>query len=153
MGVLESQTHRRFVKTHTPLDGVPYFVRCEYFVVYRDPKDVYFSVRNHLLNMLNPPEIAPLANDPREGFRAWLEAPFEPGVGEQRSLEAFIQHFLSYWDYRHLKNFHFFHYADMKRDLHASVCRIADILKIDISAKGLGVVGVGSSRRAISWIA
>ena len=42
MGTLESQTHRRFVKTHTPLDGIPYYESNEYLVVYRDPKDAFF---------------------------------------------------------------------------------------------------------------
>jgi hypothetical protein len=93
MGILESQTHRRFIKTHTPLDGIPYSDSSEYLVVYRDPRDAYFSVRNHLLNMLNPPEMPQLSKDPKEGFLAWVEAPFEPGIGEQRSLEAFAQHF------------------------------------------------------------
>ena len=51
---LELQTHRRFIKTHTPLDGIPYFDACEYLVVYRDPKDTYFSLRNHLLNLQEP---------------------------------------------------------------------------------------------------
>jgi hypothetical protein len=137
MATLESQTHRRFVKTHTPLDGVPYFPGCEYLIVYRDPRDAYFSVRNHLLNMVNPPEIPQLATDPRDGFRAWLDSPFEPGLGEQRSLEAFTQHFESYWKYRHLENFHFFHFADMKRDLPASVRRISDILEIRVSEERL----------------
>ena len=33
MGILEAQTHRRFVKTHTPLDGIPYYDSCEYLIV------------------------------------------------------------------------------------------------------------------------
>ncbi|MGK7943577.1 MAG: sulfotransferase domain-containing protein [Microcystaceae cyanobacterium] len=139
---LESQTHRRFIKTHTPLDGIPYFSRCQYLIVYRNPKDVYFSLRNHLLNMWNPPDIPQLAKDPRKGFQAWLEAPFETGLGEQRSLSALIQHFLSYWEYKHLKNFHFFHYADMKHNISGNVGRIATILNMNnISDKTLEKIG------------
>jgi len=133
MRTLESQAHRRFVKTHTPLDGIPYFASSEYLIVYRDPRDTYFSVRNHLLNMLNPPDIPQLADDPKDGFLAWVAAPFEIGLGEQRSLAAFTQHFLSFWNYRHLGNFHFFHYSDMKKDLHAAVGRISEVLGIDAS--------------------
>ena len=129
--VLEGQSHRRFIKTHTPLDGIPYFGSCKYLIVYRDPKDVYFSVRNHLLNMVNAPVMPQLADDPREGFTAWVQAPFQSGVGEQRSLEAFIQHFLSFWNYRHLDNFHFLHYNELKRDLNGAVNRIANILGIE----------------------
>ena len=130
---LEAQAHRRFIKTHTPLDGIPYFESSQYLIVYRNPKDVYFSVRNHLQNMLEPPDMPQLANDPRAGFRAWIEAPFEEGLGEQRSLEAFVQHFLSFWNYRHLENFHLFHYSDMKRDIRSTVQHLAVILDIDLS--------------------
>ena len=43
--------------------------------------------------------------------------------------------FQSFWQYRQLDNFYFFHYADLKRDLRANVRRIADILHIEISEK------------------
>ncbi len=138
--VLESQTHRRFIKTHTPLDGIPYFEDCDYLIVYRDPRDVYFSIRNHLLNLLESPDIPQLASDPKEGFRAWVAAPFESGIGEQRSLAAFTQHYLSFWNYRHLGNFHFFHYADMKRNLNATVRRIAKILNIDLTDDAVSII-------------
>ena len=133
LDVLNSQRHRRFIKTHTPLDGIPYFQSGQYLIVYRDPRDVYFSVRNHLLNMTVPPEIPQLASDPRAGFRAWVQAPFEPGRGEQRSLAALVQHFLSFWAYRHLPNIHFFHFSQMKQDLGAVVRQIAGVLNIEIS--------------------
>ena len=35
-GLLEAQTHRRFVKTHTPADGVPSWPTASYVVVLRD---------------------------------------------------------------------------------------------------------------------
>ena len=140
LGILEAQTHRRFIKTHTPLDGIPYFGNRVYLMVYRDPRDVYFSLRNHLFNMFDPPNFDiphELASNPQESFRAWLEAPFEPGDGNHRSLEAFVNHFQSFWQFRHLPNFHFFHYLDMKKDLSAAIQRIADILQIQISTKRL----------------
>lgn len=118
--------HRRFIKTHTPLDGISYFPSCEYLLAYRGPKGACFSRRNHLLNMQNPPDLPQLAADFNEGFRAWVEELFEPGAGGQRSLEAFIQHFCSFRNYQHLENFHFFHYSDVKTKLDAVVCRIAE---------------------------
>jgi aryl sulfotransferase len=115
------------------LDGIPYFESNQYLIVYRNPIDAYFSVRNHMLNMLDPSDMPQLSDDPREGFRAWVDAPFQEGVGEQCSLEAFIYHFLSYRKYTHLENFHFFHFADMKRSIHSTVQRIAQILNIETS--------------------
>ena len=48
---LEAQKHRRFIKTHTPLDGLPFDERVTYIFVGRDPRDVGISWDNHMLNM------------------------------------------------------------------------------------------------------
>ncbi|MGE4608822.1 MAG: sulfotransferase domain-containing protein, partial [Myxococcota bacterium] len=37
VSALEAQTRRRVIKTHTPLDGIPYHDSCSYITVYRDP--------------------------------------------------------------------------------------------------------------------
>ena len=47
MAKLEAQTHRRFIKTHLPLDGLPFFPQVRYIVVGRDPRDVFMSLWNH----------------------------------------------------------------------------------------------------------
>ena len=39
LAVYEAQTHRRFIKTHTPLDGLPYFPEATYLTVGRDPRE------------------------------------------------------------------------------------------------------------------
>lgn len=44
---LEAQTHRRFIKSHLPLDGLPYYPNVKYLVVARDPRDVFMSLMNH----------------------------------------------------------------------------------------------------------
>lgn len=41
---LESQRHRRFIKTHTPLDGIPLDPRARYIVVARHPLDAAVSL-------------------------------------------------------------------------------------------------------------
>src|SRR5215471_1743105 len=48
---LAAQQHRRFIKTHTPLDGVPWSDEITYISVMRDPRDVGISMDNHLANM------------------------------------------------------------------------------------------------------
>ena len=45
---LDAQTHRRFIKTHTPFDGLPYDQRVTYIGVGRDPRDVALSWDNHV---------------------------------------------------------------------------------------------------------
>ena len=51
VAALDAQTHRRFVKTHTPLDGIPNDPTVTYICVGRDPRDVALSMGRHLDNM------------------------------------------------------------------------------------------------------
>lgn len=46
-----AQTHRRFIKTHTPLDGVPILDQVRYVCVGRDPQDAAISMIHHSDNM------------------------------------------------------------------------------------------------------
>lgn len=47
LSALGQQTHRRFLKTHLPLDGLPYDPRLKYVYVGRDARDVFMSFWNH----------------------------------------------------------------------------------------------------------
>jgi hypothetical protein len=90
---LEAQEHRRLIKTHTPLDGLPSDERATYVCVGRDPRDVALSFEHHLANLdmeafmaaraaavgladlaeLGPPPPSP-SPDPAERFWAWAYA-------------------------------------------------------------------------------
>jgi hypothetical protein len=48
---LEAQTHRRYIKTHTPADGIPIFDTASYVVVARDGRDAFISWVNHMAHM------------------------------------------------------------------------------------------------------
>ena len=48
---LASQEHRRFVKTHTPLDGLPLDPRATYVVVARHPLDMAVSLYHQGANL------------------------------------------------------------------------------------------------------
>ncbi len=126
---VESQEHRRFIKTHTPLDGIPYFSECTYIVVLRDPRDVYISSLNHRDNMTNKElafKVAP------SSFKNWLSADLEPGVCDVQSLSMLVNFFTSYWKYRDAPNIHLFHYSDMKHDLKGSISTMAKAVKIEV---------------------
>jgi aryl sulfotransferase len=56
---LDAQRHRRFVKTHTPLDGIPIDPRATYIVVARHPLDMAVSLFHQGAN-LNRARIAEL---------------------------------------------------------------------------------------------
>src|SRR5262249_2445122 len=44
---LAAQRHRRFIKTHPPLDGLPIDPRATYIVVARHPLDMAVSLYHH----------------------------------------------------------------------------------------------------------
>jgi aryl sulfotransferase len=130
--MLEDQQHRRFMKTHTPLDGIPYFESCTYLTVHRDPRDVHFSMRNHALNMHNDGLAGQFPEDINEGFLNWVNLPHVDGAQEVFSLEALTHHYLTYKKFEHLPNMHMFHYADMLRDPKAAMAQVAGILNLDV---------------------
>jgi Sulfotransferase domain len=43
----EGQTHRRFPKTHLPIDGLPIYSEVQYIHVARDGRDAALSMHNH----------------------------------------------------------------------------------------------------------
>ena len=63
--LLEAQTHRRFIKTHTPLDGLPMYGSVTYIAVVRHPLDVAMSDRDHGANMREE-RASPLAQSSRD---------------------------------------------------------------------------------------
>ncbi len=43
---MEAIAHRRFIKCHVPLDGIPYDENVNYIHVSRELHDAFFSLRN-----------------------------------------------------------------------------------------------------------
>ena len=130
LAMVESQTHRRYFKTHSPFDGIPYHRECTYFVVLRDPRDAYFSGCNHRDNM-NDEELAHSFPHGPDAFNQWLTGSCEPGKWDWWTLATMIQFFDSYWPYRNLENVHLFHYSDMKRDLEGTIKTMASALGLN----------------------
>ncbi len=50
MPMIEAQTHRRFLKTHLPVDALVFSERAKYVYVARDGRDVVWSLHNHHFN-------------------------------------------------------------------------------------------------------
>ena len=142
LAIYEAQTHRRFIKTHTPLDGLPYFPEVTYLTVGRDPRDVFMSMLNHLQNgnpetqarLFGEPEESgpPMPEDPNEFFRLWLSTPSFDWEQDGFPYWSHFRHAESFWRYRHLPNIHLFHYSDYKADLPGEMRRLADVLAIEI---------------------
>jgi aryl sulfotransferase len=135
---LEAQTHRRFLKTHLPVDALRFDPRVRYIYVARDGRDVIWSMYNHHANAnekwfeaLNDTpgrvgEPVPRADpDIRRYFRTWLEedgAPFWP----------FWENVRSWWEIRHLPNVRLLHFEDLLRDLPGEMRAIAGYLDIAV---------------------
>ena len=47
---LEAQPWRRVIKTHTPIDGLPYFKNVTYLFCGRDPRDAFLSLIDNMRN-------------------------------------------------------------------------------------------------------
>ena len=129
---VEAQKHRRYIKTHTPLDGIPYFPDCTYLAVFRDPRDAFFSILNHSDNMTDS-ELAfsSFPNCP-SAFADWLAKEPEPGAWDVQGLATLVHFFKTYWQYRDLPNIHVFHYSDMKRDLNGAIASMAHALDVEV---------------------
>lgn len=143
----EAQSHWRFIKTHTPLDGIPYFENVTYLFVARDPRDAFVSMGNHRKNM-RPEAIAKLINsaqqrnvpvqppppppDVRELFREWITTSGIPEDGAPTEFNV-LHHADTFWQFRDLPNIHLFHYNDMKADLDGQMRRISAALGIPVN--------------------
>ncbi len=138
LAALEGQTHRRFVKTHLPVDALVFSPKAKYLYVARDGRDMVWSLYNHHLNAnehwygaLNNtpgrvgPPIEPPPADIAEYFRDWLEKDGYP-------FWSFWENVRSWWDIRDLPNVELIHFNDLKRDLPGSIRRIAGFLDIRI---------------------
>jgi hypothetical protein len=146
---LDAQMHRRFIKTHTPLDGLPWDPRVTYICVGRDPRDAAISMENHMANtnleaVLTARASAvglddlslddmplPPPDDPVERFWQWVDG---SGGHEERSpgLASVLEQLQTYWDARHEPNVALFHYADLQADLAGQLRRLAHVLSIEV---------------------
>jgi aryl sulfotransferase len=141
---LESIPGRRFVKSHLPLDGLPYYPEVKYLIVARDTRDVFMSLFNHyssytdtVMALMNTPDIVgdplePCPEDPRELWQSWITKGWFDWESEGYPMWSNLHHTQTYWDYRHLDNFLFLHYGEMLADLEGNVRKIARFCDIEV---------------------
>jgi aryl sulfotransferase len=141
----EAQIHRRFFKTHMPLDALPIYEGVKFIHVARDGRDAAMSLHNHLLNFtpafrqrlddvsLNDPKFGdvypPVPRSPAAFFTNWIT-----NGGDQGDPGASFFHVENtYWRARTDSNMLLVHYNDLKLDREGEMRRIADYLGIEIS--------------------
>lgn len=138
---LEAQTHRRFLKTHLPVDALRFSSKAKYIYVGRDGRDVLWSVYHHHVNanqlwydLINdtPGRIGPPIGRPnpdiRKYYHDWLD-------GDGFPFWPFWHNVQSWWDVRHLPNVMLLHFAELKADLEGGIRKIAAFLDIEPSAE------------------
>jgi aryl sulfotransferase len=135
---VEAQTHRRFLKTHLPVDALVYSPKAKYIYLARDGRDVVWSLHNHFFHgndalyaalndtpgRVGPPIGRPPA-DVREYFLTWLERDGWP-------MWSFWDNVRTWWAIRNLPNMLFLHFNELKADLPGSIRRIAAFLDVAV---------------------
>jgi hypothetical protein len=152
---LDSQSHRRFIKTHTARWGIPMAEGVTYICAGRDPRDVALSWDDHLANAdpavglarvtaaaaldgVDPPQLpeppaADLDQSPRAKFWRWV-LDDTPPAAVLSSLLSTLDHVQSFWEVRHADNTVLMHYRDLTADLEGQMRALADRLCIDVPA-------------------
>jgi aryl sulfotransferase len=139
---LEAQDHRRFIKTHTPLDGLPSDQRATYLVTARHPLDMAVSLY-HQGDNLNRERMATLLGDARhepapaprpplhEWLRSWIQADVDPR-SHLDSLPGVMWHFADAWRRRDQPNIVLVHYDWLSTALDAAMRYLAGRLEIEV---------------------
>mmetsp|Transcript_20838 Transcript_20838/g.29414 ORF Transcript_20838/g.29414 Transcript_20838/m.29414 type:complete len:338 (-) Transcript_20838:146-1159(-) len=136
---IEAQTHRRFLKTHLPVDALNFSPKAKYIYVGRDARDIAWSFYNHhskandaWYNALNktPGLVGPEIEKPPECIKQYWTQWFENNGAPYHS---FWENMSSWWAIRDLPNVMFVHFNDLKKDMPSEMRRVAKFLDIQIN--------------------
>ncbi len=141
---LEAQSHRRFVKTHLPVDALIFSGRAKYIYVGRDGRDVLWSLYHHHANangfwysgLNDTPGRDWCADRPAAGRYPRLLA----AMDRWRRLSVLVvlgkrSHMVG--DKGAAENVLFVHFDGLKRDLRGEMGRIAAFLDVPIEPRAL----------------
>jgi hypothetical protein len=142
---LEAQPHRRFIKTHTPLDGIPLDPRATYIVVGRHPLDLAVSLyhqgdnidRARLRQLTGQPEpaTAPLPRlDLHSWLLDWIDSDADPAE-QMDGLRGVLWHATDAWQRRDQPNILLVHYDDLMEDLDRQMRQLATHLNLTIPTR------------------
>lgn len=144
--MVEAQVHRRFLKTHLPVDALVYSPKAKYIYIGRDGRDVVWSMYNHHASAnehwyaaLNdtPGRIGPPIERPNPNigayWRQWMDSDGHP-------FWPFWENVRTWWQIRDLPNILFVHFNDLKRDMPGQMRRIAGFLDIPIDEARWGAI-------------
>jgi len=146
MAQLEGLQHRRYIKTHLPLDGIEYFDEVKYIFVGRDGRDVFMSVWNHwhnlsdeIIDVLNTAigdRGPPIPKPPVEigpAFDEWMTRGSFPWENNGYPFWSHLYHASSWWEFRHLPNILFVHFNDLLEDTDGQMRKVSEYLDIPVN--------------------
>lgn len=161
---LAAQDHRRIIKTHTPLDGLPLDPRVTYVVVGRHPLDVAVSLYHHARN-IDRARVAELSGRPRQSspsepivefVRTWMDPP-DPPSEQLDTLPGLVHHLADAWERHHDADVVLVHFQDLVDDTAGSMRTLAARLGIDVPEdRGPPLVEAASfeaMKRRADWLA
>jgi len=138
---LESQTHRRFIKTHLPIDALVCSPQAKYIYVARDARDVVWSAYNHhssfsqeALDAFNytPDRVGPPLGLPTMDVREYYQYFLDHDGSLPDFLDEYWDHVKGWWNVRASPNVLLVHFNNLKTDLSGQIRRIAAFLGVDI---------------------
>lgn len=135
---VEAQTHRRFLKTHLPIDALVFSPKAKYVYIGRDGRDVVWSMYNHHASA-NAAWYAALNDTPglvglpiqkpvdsiRQYFLDWMDRDGHP-------FWPFWENVRSWWNVRDLPNVHLIHFERLKQDMRGEIEKVAAFLDVPI---------------------
>jgi aryl sulfotransferase len=142
---VEAQQHRRFFKTHLPLDGLPYFEQTKYIVVGRDPRDVFMSLWNFYANFRDEryeqinsewhgKPFPRCPEDIHDFWPGWIGQGWFEWEHEGYPFWSNMRHVQTWWNFKHLPNILFVHFNDLLSELEGEIQRIAEFLDIPLTS-------------------
>ena len=147
---LAAQPHRRFIKTHTPLDGIPLDARATYLVTARHPLDMAVSLyhqgdnidRARVRQLTGQPEPAgaPRSRPPlHDWLLGWIADDADPRE-QLDSLPGVMWHLSDAWSRRNQPNVRLVRYEDLLADLAGQLRGLASHLGIDVPDEAWGAL-------------
>ena len=136
--MVEAQTHRRFLKTHLPVDALVFSEKAKYIYIGRDGRDVLWSLYNHhatangaWYNAINesPGRVGPLIGRPPSSitryYHDWLDKDGYPWW-------SFWENIRTWWAIRESPNICLVHFASLIHDMPGEIRRIAEFIETPI---------------------
>ena len=141
---MDAIPHRRFIKSHIPLDGLPYNENVKYIQVTREMHDAFFSLQNHW-QILTDQNLATKdkygdkpfprfedGGDVHQRWRDWMTKSNFEWEQDGYPFWSMFSYVESFWPYRKLPNILMVHFTDLLNDLEGQMRRVAKFVGIEV---------------------